>query len=326
MTDRAPDDIQALAEARSAARAGGDWTEADRIRAEIEAAGWKVVDRGTRFQLSPAVPADVVETDRVRYGSSGSVPSRLDEPATHAATVIVRISDRPDDLARLLDGLRGSAPDRTQVVVVADAPSETLAVALADPAGPAAGPVAGEPPVVVWTAHRLGPAGGVNAGVRQSTGAVIVLLDPGLAPTGDVVTPLVRALDDPGLAVVGAWGSVSTDVRRWTAAAPGDVDAIDAAAMAFRRSDFVARGPLDEGFRTASHLATWWSLVLRDEGEGATPRRARRLADLPLDPPAPSPDPRAGGEAAARKAKRDAYRVLDRFGRRLDLVSGMRAS
>ena len=165
-----------------------------------------------------------------------------------------------------------------------------------------------------------------NAGVRQSTGAVIVLLDPGLAPTGDIVTPLVRALDDPGVAVVGPWGSVSTDVRRWTDARPGDVDVIDAAAMAFRRTDFIARGPLDEGFRTASHLATWWSLVLRDEGEGATPRRARRLADLPLDPLAPPPDPRAGGEAAARKAKRDAYRVMDRFGRRLDLVGADRAS
>ena len=182
MTDRAPDDIQALAEARSAARAGRDWTEADRIRAEIEAAGWKVVDRGTRFQLSPAGPGRRRRgPTAIRYGSSGSVPSRLDGPATHAATVIVRVSDRPDDLARLLDGLRGSAPDRTQVVVVADAPSETLAAALADPAGPAAGPIAGESPVVVWTAHRLGPAGGVNAGVRQSTGAVIVLLDPGLA-------------------------------------------------------------------------------------------------------------------------------------------------
>jgi len=45
-----------MAHERSAARAAKQWAEADRIRGEIEAAGWKVVDRGTDFALEPAHP------------------------------------------------------------------------------------------------------------------------------------------------------------------------------------------------------------------------------------------------------------------------------
>ena len=53
---------RALAEARAAARAAGDWGEADRLRAEIEAAGWVVRDvRHGGFQLVPQrVTADLV--------------------------------------------------------------------------------------------------------------------------------------------------------------------------------------------------------------------------------------------------------------------------
>ena len=41
----------------------------------------------------------------------------------------------------------------------------------------------------------------------------------------------------------------------------------------------VERGPLDERFRFYRNLDIWWSLVLRDQGEDAPPRRAVRIAD-----------------------------------------------
>jgi cysteinyl-tRNA synthetase len=51
----APDEVRALAEQRAAARAAGDWTEADRLRDAIEAAGWVVrdVQGDGGFQLVP---------------------------------------------------------------------------------------------------------------------------------------------------------------------------------------------------------------------------------------------------------------------------------
>jgi cysteinyl-tRNA synthetase len=49
----APDDVRALAEAREAARAARDFEEADRLRGEIEAAGWEVQDVAGGFRLIP---------------------------------------------------------------------------------------------------------------------------------------------------------------------------------------------------------------------------------------------------------------------------------
>jgi cysteinyl-tRNA synthetase len=54
-TATAPDAVKMLAGQRAAARAAGDWAEADRLRAEIEAAGWVVrdVQGDGGFQLVP---------------------------------------------------------------------------------------------------------------------------------------------------------------------------------------------------------------------------------------------------------------------------------
>ena len=49
----APADVATLAEARQAARAGGDFAEADRLRGEIESRGWEVRDAAGGFRLVP---------------------------------------------------------------------------------------------------------------------------------------------------------------------------------------------------------------------------------------------------------------------------------
>jgi cysteinyl-tRNA synthetase len=49
----APQEVRALAEQRRAARATGDYAEADRLRDEIDAAGWIVRDVDGGFQLVP---------------------------------------------------------------------------------------------------------------------------------------------------------------------------------------------------------------------------------------------------------------------------------
>ena len=49
----APAELVALAEQRVAARAAKDFAEADRLRDEIEAAGWSVRDVDGGFQLVP---------------------------------------------------------------------------------------------------------------------------------------------------------------------------------------------------------------------------------------------------------------------------------
>jgi cysteinyl-tRNA synthetase len=49
--EEAPPEVNALAQARAVARTARDWKEADRLRAQIQAAGWDVEDRPDGFVL-----------------------------------------------------------------------------------------------------------------------------------------------------------------------------------------------------------------------------------------------------------------------------------
>ena len=344
---RIPDEVLTAAHDRAKAREARDWPEADRLRGEIEAAGWKIVDRGTDFALSPATPPDIAGGERVQYGSSQSVPSRFDEPSTGVATVVLLASDYPEDLERVLTGLRAGSPVGTSVVIVADAPSpeqaeslqalearephetlETLGAheALASLDVTEATAESGGSPAllieVIWTSERLGRAAATNIGLRRATAPVVILLDMDLELTGDIVTPLVHALEEPSVAIAGGWGTTSTDLRHFEDAPAGDVDAIEGYPQAFRRSDAAQRGPLDERFRFERNLDVWWSLVLRDGGEEQLHRKAIRLAGLPVVRHEHRDSAGLPDADRERQSKRSFYWILDRFGWRRDLLIG----
>src|SRR3954447_6452312 len=113
-----PREVLAAAHERADARARRDWATADRLRAEIEAAGYRGVGEGTRLELTPAHPRDVVDDGLVRYGSSVSVPSRLDEPPTGVATVVMVAMADTVDVVKATGSMADHAPDGTQVVIV----------------------------------------------------------------------------------------------------------------------------------------------------------------------------------------------------------------
>jgi hypothetical protein len=308
---RIPEEVLTAAHERAAARAARDWPAADRLRAEIEAAGWKIVDRGTDFALQPATPPTVESEGIVRYGSASSVPSRLDEPAIGLATVVLVARDAPDDVRRALGALRRHVPDGLSIVVVADGASAEQEGELLEL----------EPGIeIVWTSEPLGTGGTWNIAIRRASAAVVILVDTSVEPTGDIVTPLVRALDDPTVAVAGGFGVVSSDLRRFEEAPAGDVTAIEAYVMAFRRSDAAERGPIDERFRFYRNLDIWWSLVLRDEGEGSEPRRAVAV-ELPVIRHEHRGWTAVEPAERDRLSKRNFYRIIDRFGPRRDLAT-----
>jgi hypothetical protein len=321
----APADIRELADRRAAARRSRDWATADALRDELLAAGWKVIDTGTLYDLEPVAPADVAEGGDVRYGSSASVPSRLDEEPVGVATVVLVATEWAEDVARAIRALVEHAPDGTQLVIVANDPSEAQAAALeevgvTDPGAPG---IATE---IVRTSARLGWATALNAGIRRAVAPVVILLDTSVEPEGDLVTPLAAALDDPTVAVAGPFGIVSDDLRtfRDAEAAMTDVDAIEGYALAFRRADYVERGPLDEHFAFYRNLDIWWSLVLRDQpgdaDEDVPPRRAVRVTGIPVT----RHEHRGWGELPEderdRLSKKNFYRVLKRFATRRDLL------
>jgi hypothetical protein len=222
--------------------------------------------------------------------------------------------------------LRAHAPAGTSVVVVADGPSEEQASAL-ESIEATSGDETEIPIEVVWTSERLGQGAATNIGLRRVVAPVAILLDASLEPTGDFVTPLVRALDDERVAVVGGWGITSADLRTFEDAPAGDVDAIEGYVQAFRRSDVVAHGPLDERFRFYRNLDIWWSLVLRDGGEDDDePRRAVSLEGLPLERHEHRGWTSLPDDERDRQSKRNFYRIIDRFGSRRDLLVANRTS
>lgn len=321
MTDRAPEAVQDAARRRSEARAARDWATADNLRAEIEAAGWRVIDDGTAFRLEPAAPPDVEVGGEVRYGRSDAVPSRLEEPGEGLASVILVASTEPAETARCLDALTATSPAGTDVIVVADGLPDRALVGLRgdDLAGRA-----GIPVELVRTSAVLGQGAALNAGIRRARAEVVIVIDPSIVPGGDIVTPLARALDDPGIAIAGPYGLRSDDLRRFEEAlaeanVPRDVAAIQGYLMAFRRSDAIARGPLDEAFRYYRNLDIWWSLALRDEGEGSPSRRAVAVPGLALERGEPRAWSGTPPSERDRLSKRNFYRVLDRFRGREDL-------
>jgi GT2 family glycosyltransferase len=181
------------------------------------------------------------------------------------------------------------------------------------------------PTELVRTSAVLGHGAALNAGIRRARAGMIVVQDASIVPTGDVVTPLVAALADPSAAIAGPFGLRSADLRRFEevaaeAPAPLDAAAIQGYLMAFRRADYVARGPLDEGFRFYRNLDIWWSLCLRDEGEGRPPRRALVVPGLALERGEPHAWVATPPADRDRLSKRNFYRVLDRFRTRSDLA------
>lgn len=307
-----PQPVLDAAHARAAARAGRDWVTADRLRGEIEAAGWRVVDAGTDFRLEPAHPAGLEVGETVRYGRSSAVPSLLATPDSGVATVIVPAGGDPGDLTRAVARVREHAPDGVDLVVVADDPSPGLAELLGS---------LGAGVEVLRTSARLGTGATWNIGFRRATGHIVILLDPSVEIRGDVVGPLAAVLRDPEVAVAGPFGLRSADLRRfeeWTAG--GRVAAVEGYLLAFRRAEVASHGPVDEGFRFYRNLDIWWSLALRDEGPGMPPRDAIVVPDLPLVRHQHRGWTALEPAERDRLSKRNFYRLLDRFRDREDLI------
>lgn len=265
-----PAEITHLVRERMEARARRDWAAADALKAQIEAAGWRVVDRGGRTSVTPAAPSTVEVEGEVRYGSAVSVPSRLEDPATVEFTIVLLASEEPARIARLIDGIRGYAPGETavQVVVVANDPSEPQQAALAELA--ASGPV----PEQLRTSTRLGYAAALNIGLRRAAGEIVILADGSCWPAGNALSPIAAAFADDTVAAVGGMGFAADEPGRLRpaalelsipaeGAASADTTALQGGWVAFRRSDLASLGPLDEHFVTPAWLDVWWSLRLR---------------------------------------------------------------
>jgi cysteinyl-tRNA synthetase len=296
--DFVPADVRDLLEQRAEARAARDWPRADALRDALVARGWEPQDTAGGSTVRPILAAADEPADP------------LAGPGAVAASVQLVAEDHPDDLHRFLAGFASHPPRAAtwELVVVANAPAADARATLSAASLPAE-------PVVVATAERLGWADARTLGIRHSRGEVTILVDTSLEPTGDFVTPLLAAFDDPTVGIAGPWGVTSDDGRQFAEAAPGEVDAIEAYCLAVRREALRAVGGFDRRFRFYRNADLDFSFAVRDRGW-----RAVRTEPLPLERHEHRGWASVSGEERDRLSKRNFYRFLDHWGSRPDLL------
>ena len=296
-----PPDVRTLLQQRTAARDRRDWAEADALRERLAALGWQVEDGASRSSARAILPATPA--------AAGSGVSRLDEPATLAASIQLAAEDHPADLERFARGMAAHPPAFAwELVVVANSPSFDVGALLGEIELPVA-------PVLLAAEPRLGWADARTLGLRRSSGEITVLVDTSVEPVGDFVTPLVAAFDDPTVGIAGGWGVKSGDGRSFEEAPPGEVDAVEGYALAIRRAALQKVGGFDPRFRFYRNADLDLSFAVRDAGWRAVRTDALPLVRHEHRGYAALPDAERD-----RLSKRNFYRFLKHWGDRRDLL------
>jgi cysteinyl-tRNA synthetase len=312
MPDRAadvPDEVLRLASDRLEKRRLRDFAAADELRTRILGLGFRVLDSAEGFTLEPVEPPRAVRPERLRPEEIASV---LHESPSAAFSVQWIVQGWPEDVVRGIASIHRwpAGRGRVQHVIVDDTGTD-----------PAIWPEGVE---VIPLVDGVGWAKARNCGLRRSRGDIVVVADGSIEASGDVLSPLARALEDPTIGIAGPFGIVTSDLRefhRSEGVEPGrDVDAIEGYLMAFRRETLQAAGFLDEAFAFYRSCDIEYSFRVKERG--------LRAVVVPV--PVATHEHRAWAHTAPHRrdalSKRNFYRFLDRYRGRFDLTVAGRGS
>jgi glycosyltransferase involved in cell wall biosynthesis len=268
-----------------------------------------VLDSAEGFTLEPIAQPLEMRPERLRPDEVASV---LHEPSTAAFSVHWIVEGWPEDVVRGIASFRLWPPgqDRVQHVIVDVTgtdpsvwPDGVEHISLVDGVG--------------WAKAR-------NCGFRRARSDIVVVADGSIEASGDLLSPLARALEDPTTGIAGPFGIVTSDLRefrRSDGVGPGrDVDAIEGYVMAFRRETLRAAGFLDEAFAFYRSCDIEYSFRVKERG----------LRTVVVPVPVVTHEHRAWTHTASERrdalSKRNFYRFLDRYRDRFDLTVAGEAS
>jgi len=287
------DEAERLLAERLTLRRARQFEAADLIRQKLREGGWDVADgeSGSELRLMKVPAAAEVAMPRavtlltVVHGWQADAERWLLAAFSHCKAdfeaLVVDNSGEP----RIAGWLQGRAAERLRTIAIA-------------------------PPVGYATA--------VNAGIQAAAGGAVILFDPSVELTGDAVTPLLQALDDPTVAIAGPFGLVARGtLKEFAESEAAEVDAIEGYCMAFRRADALAIDGFDTAFRFYRIADIEFSFRLRDRGG-----RAVVIPGLPLERHEHRQWEATAPEERRRLSRRNLYRFLDRWGERQDLMTG----
>ncbi|MGI8915271.1 MAG: cysteine--tRNA ligase [Chloroflexota bacterium] len=306
-TDRStlPEDTRYLLQLRDTARVNRDYIRADALRADLAQQGYALRDGPSGTSVHPEAPAQLL-----RYSRAADAPSLLDKVDTCDVSVCLLVHDYRADVQRCLTSLvQHEGEHRVEYVIVENASDDDTAHWLEH--------LAQESPQIrlLRADHRLGEAEGRNLAMRQARGRVILLLDTGVEATGDLVAPVLAALDDPAVGVVGRWGLRTADMRHFESSDERDVDAIAGYLFAFRRADLRRTGWMDTKYRYYRNLDLHFGFQFRAVG-----LRLECLPTLPAVMHAHRGWEELSEEEREKRSKRNFYRFLNAWHHREELL------
>ena len=295
-------EVRDLLSQRQAARERRDFATADALRDRLREAGWLVRDTPEGPELAPAPPYELADPR--------ALAPRWDEPDRHDVSVVVHVAGWPEDVARATRALAAPLPGVDyEVLLVADGAGEATGRALEDLA---------RDDLRVRVLH-LDPAVGfgaaMNLGMGQAVGRVLVWLDPHVEATGDLLGPLLAALDRPGVGLAGGWGVTTTTMLEFEAADGPEVDAIEGYLLALPRA-LAARVGVDPKDRYYRNADLDYSFAVRALGHTASrvevpATRHRHRGFFDTDP-----------QERDRASRKNYDRFLGRWKGRTDLLTG----
>ena len=237
---QAPADPASLLQQRQAARERRDFATADAIRDQLRQAGWLVRDTPDGPELTEAPPYQTLDP--------AALGPRWEEPDGYDVSVVAHVTGWPEDVARATRAL--AAHHRHlgyEVLLISDGAGQATGRALED--------LAAEDPhlQVLHLDPAIGFGASMNLAMGQALGRVLVWLDPHVEATGDLLGPLLAALDQPGTGLAGGWGVTTTTMLEFEADDGPEVDAIEGYLLAVPRA--LAAGvlvdPKDRYYRNA---------------------------------------------------------------------------
>jgi len=300
-----PREVLDLVAERQAARAAGDFARADALRDQVRAAGWLLRDTREGAELAPAPPWEPLDP--------AAVHPRWDQPDQHDVSVIAHVAGWPEDVARALHALATHCGRVDyEVLLLDDGTPAATGQALEDlaeqgPAGRAR---------VLHLEPAIGFGAAMNFGMGQATGRVLVWLDPHVEATGDLLTPLLSALGEPGVGLAGGWGVVSRSMLEFEADDGPEVDAVEGYLLAVPRA-LAAQVQVDPKDRYYRNADLDYSFAIRTLDPAYQARRVAVPATRHRHRGWHETDP----TERERASKKNYGRFLDRWRSRTDLLT-----